>query len=90
LIQSGSGRAAVTALLQKARPQMVRGNDRDKSQNVDYLTSMHRIELRQIVRDAEVAYAISSVVRKHRLTGGDIEKSLLDLRIPRAAKRCPH
>jgi hypothetical protein len=29
---------------------------------------VHRIEFRQIVRDAEIAYAISPVVRKHCLT----------------------
>ena len=52
---------------------------------VEYLTSMHLIEFRQIVRDAEIANAISPVVRRHRLTEGDTEKALLDLRIPRAA-----
>jgi hypothetical protein len=46
---------------------------------------MHLIEFRQIVRDAEVANAISPVVRRHRLTEGDTEKALRDLRIPRAA-----
>ena len=46
---------------------------------------MHRIEFRQIVRDAEVAYAISSVVRRHRLTEEETEKFLVELRIPRAA-----
>jgi uncharacterized membrane protein YheB (UPF0754 family) len=46
---------------------------------------VHRIEFRQIVRDAEIANVISSVVRGHRLTEGEIEKALLELRIPRAA-----
>ena len=46
---------------------------------------MHLIEFRQIVRDAEIANAISSVVRRHRLTEADTEKALLDLRVPRAA-----
>ena len=46
---------------------------------------MHLIEFRQIVRDAEIANAISPVVRRHHLTEGDTEKALLDLRIPRAA-----
>jgi hypothetical protein len=46
---------------------------------------MHRIEFRQIVRDAEIAYAISPVVRRHRLTAEETEKFLLELRIPRAA-----
>ena len=46
---------------------------------------VHLIEFRQIVRDAEIAYAISPVVRRHRLTEKDTEKFLLELRIPRAA-----
>jgi hypothetical protein len=46
---------------------------------------VHRIELRQIIRDAEIAYAISPVVRRHRLTEEETEKFLLELRIPRAA-----
>ena len=46
---------------------------------------MHRIEFRQIIRDAEIAYAISPVVRRHRLTEEETEKFLVELRIPRAA-----
>ena len=46
---------------------------------------MHRIELRQIIRDAEVANAIFPVLRRHRLTEGETEKALLELHIPRAA-----
>jgi hypothetical protein len=46
---------------------------------------MHRRVFRQIVRDAEIAYAISPVVRRHRLTEEETEKFLLELRIPRAA-----
>jgi hypothetical protein len=46
---------------------------------------VHRIEFLQIVRDAEIAYAISPVVRRHRLTEEETEKFLLELRIPRAA-----
>jgi hypothetical protein len=46
---------------------------------------MHYIQFNQIVRDAEIANVISSVVREHRLTEGEIEKALLELRIPRAA-----
>ena len=46
---------------------------------------MHRIVFNQIVRDAEIAYAISPVVRKHPLTEEQTEKFLLELRIPRAA-----
>ena len=51
---------------------------------------MHLIEFREIVRDAEVANAISPVVQRHRLTQDrltqeETEKALLDLRVPRAA-----
>jgi hypothetical protein len=46
---------------------------------------VHRIEFRQIIRDAEIAYAISPVVRRHRLTEEETEKFLVELRIPRAA-----
>jgi len=46
---------------------------------------MHYIQFDQIVRDAEIAYAISPVVRRHRLTEEETEKFLLELRIPRAA-----
>jgi hypothetical protein len=48
---------------------------------------MHRIELRQILRDAEIAYAISPVVRGHRLSAEEIEKFLVELRIPSCRKR---
>jgi hypothetical protein len=37
------------------------------------------------VRDAEIAYSISPVVRRHRLSAEETEKFLLELRIPRAA-----
>ena len=46
---------------------------------------MHRVVFNQIVRDAEIAYAISPVVRRHRLSAEETEKFLLELRIPRAA-----
>jgi len=46
---------------------------------------VHRIVFRQIVRDAEIAYAISPIVRRHRLTEEETEKFLVELRIPRAA-----
>jgi hypothetical protein len=46
---------------------------------------VHRIEFCQIVRDAEIAYAISPVVRRHHLSAEETEKFLLELRIPRAA-----
>ena len=46
---------------------------------------MHRIAFRQITRDGEIAYAISPVVRRHRLTEEETEKFLVELRIPRVA-----
>jgi hypothetical protein len=46
---------------------------------------MHHIQFREIVRDAEIASAILSVVRKHHLTEADTEKALLKLHVPRAA-----
>ena len=46
---------------------------------------VHRIVFNQIVRDAEIAYAISPVVRRHRLSAEETEKFLVELRIPRAA-----
>ena len=46
---------------------------------------MHRIELRQIIRDAEIAYATCPVVRRHRLNAEETEKFLIELRIPGAA-----
>jgi hypothetical protein len=45
---------------------------------------MHNIELRQIVRDAEIAYAILPVVRRHHLTKANTEKALLKLDVRRA------
>ncbi|HET9419470.1 MAG TPA: hypothetical protein VFO30_09025 [Chthoniobacterales bacterium] len=46
---------------------------------------MHQIKFQQIVRDAEVANAILSVVRRRHLTEADIEKALTELHVPRAA-----
>ncbi len=46
---------------------------------------MHLIEFHQIVRDAEIANAITSIVRRHRLTEGETEKFLRQLGTPRAA-----
>ena len=46
---------------------------------------MHLIELREIVRDAQVANTISAVVRRHCLTEDEAAKALLELHIPRAA-----
>jgi len=49
------------------------------------ILQMHLIEFRQIVRDAEIANAISPIVRRYRLTEGETEKFLLELGTPRAA-----
>ena len=46
---------------------------------------MHVIQLRQIVRDAEIANAISPILGRHYLTEGETEKLLLELGTPRAA-----
>ena len=46
---------------------------------------VHRRVFNQIVRDAEIAYAISPIVRRHHLTEQETEKFLVELRIPRAA-----
>ncbi len=46
---------------------------------------MHLITLREILRDADVAHAISSVVHKHRLSEDQTEQALIDLDVPRAA-----
>jgi hypothetical protein len=46
---------------------------------------MHLIQFGQILRDAEIANAISPILRRHGLTEGEAEKALLELYIPRAA-----
>jgi len=46
---------------------------------------VHDIQLRQILRDAEVANAISAVVHGYRLTEERTERALVELRVPRAA-----
>ena len=46
---------------------------------------MHLITLREILRDADVAHAISSVVHEHSLSEEQTEQALIDLRVPRAA-----
>jgi len=46
---------------------------------------MHVTQLRQILRDAEVANAISVVVRRHRMTEERTERALAELHVPRAA-----
>jgi hypothetical protein len=46
---------------------------------------MHRIELNEILRDAEIAYAICPILRRHHFTEEDTEKALRELHIPRAA-----
>jgi len=46
---------------------------------------MHLITLREILRDADVAHAISSVVHDHRLSQEQTEQALIELHVPRAA-----
>jgi hypothetical protein len=46
---------------------------------------MHQIQFREIMRDAEVAYAIHPIVRKYLLTAEDTPKALIACGVPRAA-----
>ena len=46
---------------------------------------MHLIQFREIIRDAEVAYAIHPIVRKYLLTVEDTTKALIACGAPRAA-----
>jgi hypothetical protein len=46
---------------------------------------MHLIQFREIMRDAEVAYAIHPIVRKYLLTPEDTTKALIACGVPRAA-----
>jgi hypothetical protein len=46
---------------------------------------MHQIQFREIMRDAEVAYAIHPIVRKYLLTAEDTTKALIACGVPRAA-----
>ena len=46
---------------------------------------MHLIQFREMMRDAEVAYAIHPIVRKHLLTVKDTTKALIACGVPRAA-----
>ena len=52
---------------------------------VELVYKMHQTEFRQILRDAEVANAISPIVHRHHLTEKETEKALLELHLPRAA-----
>src|ERR1043165_8695934 len=46
---------------------------------------MHRIQLGEILRDAEVANAISTIVRQYRLSEDHTERALSELHVARAA-----
>jgi hypothetical protein len=46
---------------------------------------MHLIQFREILRDAEIAYAIHPIVRKYLLTAKDTTKALIACGVPRAA-----
>ena len=45
---------------------------------------MHLTQFREIMRDAEVAYAIHPIVRKYLLTVKDTTKALIACGVPRA------
>jgi len=44
---------------------------------------VHLITLREILRDAGIAHAISSVVREHSLSEEQTEQALIALPVPR-------
>jgi hypothetical protein len=46
---------------------------------------MHLIQFREMMRDAEVAFAIHPIVRKYLLTVNDTTKALIACGLPRAA-----
>ena len=46
---------------------------------------MHLIQFREMMRDAEVAYAIHPIVRKHLLSVKDTTKALIACGVPRAS-----
>jgi hypothetical protein len=46
---------------------------------------MHLIQFREIMRDAEVAYAIHPIVRRYRLSVEDTTEVLIACGVPRAA-----
>ena len=46
---------------------------------------MHLKQLHEILRDADVAHAISLVVRGHRMSEEQTERALTELHVPRAA-----
>jgi hypothetical protein len=46
---------------------------------------VHLKQLHEILRDADVAHAISLVVRGHRMSEEQIERALTELHVPRAA-----
>lgn len=46
---------------------------------------MHLITLREILRDADVAHAISSVVRERSLSEERTEQALIALHVPRTS-----
>lgn len=46
---------------------------------------MHLIQFREIIRDAEVAYAIHPIVLKYLLTVEETTKALMACGVPRAA-----
>ena len=51
---------------------------------------MHLITLREILRDADIAHAISSVVREHSLSEEQTEQALIALHVPPPSERGPN
>jgi hypothetical protein len=47
---------------------------------------MHLIQFRQIMRDAEVVYAIHPIVRKYLLSVKDTTEALIACGVPRATE----
>jgi len=67
---------------------LVRGSEGPaiyRGENCEITHQMHVTQLRQILRDAEVANAISMVVHEYRLTEELTERALAELHVPRAA-----
>jgi hypothetical protein len=46
---------------------------------------VHLKQLHEILRDADIAHAISLVVRGHRMSEEQTERALTELHVPRAA-----
>jgi hypothetical protein len=65
-------------------PQLVRREARWRHSATKF-KHMHLIQFREIMRDAEVAYAIHPIVRRYRLSAEDTTKALIACGVPRPA-----